>query len=110
MTTKPPTVITRQYWNHQPIVSQLLPLLQEIVSHSRTFTEEEPLEIVNGCEILKKIKSKHLGIVAAVLLTHAVPAEGVVVEAGVLHQCYPLLPARGHIRAVVLVQILPEEG
>lgn len=54
--------------------------------------------------------SKHLGIVAAVLLSHAVPAQGVVVEAGVLHQCYPLLPARGHIGAVVLVQILPEEG
>lgn len=44
------------------------------------------------------------------LLSHAVPAEGVVVEAGVLHQRYPLLPARGHIGAVVLVQVLPEKG
>lgn len=53
---------------------------------------------------------KHLEVVAAVLLADSVPAEGVVVEAGVLHQRYPLLPARGHIRAVVLVQILPKEG
>lgn len=58
----------------------------------------------------ENIRKKHLGVVAAVLLSHAVPAEGVVVEAGVLHQCYPLLPARGHVGAVVLVQILPEEG
>lgn len=43
-------------------------------------------------------------------LSYSVPAEGVVVEARVLHQRYPFLPARGHIGAVVLVQIFPEEG
>lgn len=58
----------------------------------------------------QKTNSKHLAIVAAVLLSHAVPAEGVVVEAGVLHQRYPLFPARGHIGAVVLIKILSEEG
>lgn len=55
MTTKPPSVIAGQYWNHRPIVSQLLPLLQEIVSHNRNSTEEEPPEMVGGCEILQKI-------------------------------------------------------
>lgn len=54
MTTKGPTVIAGRYWNRQPFVSELLPLLQEIVSHNRDATEEEPLETVGGCEILKK--------------------------------------------------------
>lgn len=53
---------------------------------------------------------KHLRVVAAVLLAYSVPAKRVVVEARVLHQRYPLLPARGHIRAIVLVQVLPKEG
>lgn len=53
---------------------------------------------------------QYLRVVTAVLLAYSVPAEGVVVEARVLHQRYPLLPARGHIRAVVLIQILPKEG
>lgn len=53
---------------------------------------------------------KYLWVVAAVLLAYSVPAEGVVVKARVLHQRYPFLPARGHIRAVVLIQILPKEG
>lgn len=55
MTTKGPTVIAGRYWNRQPFVSELLPLLQEIVSHNRDATEEEPLETVGGCEILKKL-------------------------------------------------------
>lgn len=53
---------------------------------------------------------KYLLVVTAVLLACSVPAQGVVVEAGVFHQRYPLLPARGHIRAIVLIQILPKEG
>ena len=51
-----------------------------------------------------------LGVVPAVLLADSVPAERVVVEAGVLDQSHPLTPAGGHVGAVVLVQVLPEEG
>lgn len=52
----------------------------------------------------------YLRVVTAVLFSDSVPAEGVVVEAWVFHQCHPFLPARGHIGAIVLVQILPKEG
>jgi len=52
----------------------------------------------------------YLGVDAAVFLSRSVAAEGVVVEARVLHQRDPLLPARGHVGAVVLVQIFTKEG
>lgn len=49
-------------------------------------------------------------VVEAVLLPDAIPAQGVVVEAGVLHQPHPLSPSGRHVGAVVFIQVLPEEG
>lgn len=60
--------------------------------------------------VISQVECKYLRVVTAVFLSYSVPAEGVVVEAWVLHQCYPFLPARGHIGAIVLIQILPKEG
>lgn len=54
--------------------------------------------------------NKYLWVITAMFLSYSIPAKGVVVETGVLHQCYPFLPARGHIGAIVLIQILPKEG
>lgn len=51
-----------------------------------------------------------LRVLRAVLLADAVAAQRVVVEAAVLHQAQPLPPAGRHVRPVVLVQVLPEEG
>lgn len=44
------------------------------------------------------------------LLQDSISAQGVVIEARVLHQCYPLLPSRWHIGAIVFIQIFPKEG
>ena len=52
----------------------------------------------------------HLGVLLAMLLANAISAEGVVVETRVLHQCQPLPPSRGHIGAIILIQVLSEEG
>lgn len=52
----------------------------------------------------------YLGVLRSMLLTDAISAEGVVVETGVLHQRYPFSPSRGHIGAVILIQIFAKEG
>lgn len=52
----------------------------------------------------------HLGVLGAVLLLHPVPAERVVIKAGVFKEADPLLPARRHVGAIVLIQVLPEES
>lgn len=52
----------------------------------------------------------HLGVVKAVLLLHSIPAERVVIKAGVFKEADPLLPARGHVGAVVFIKVLPEES
>lgn len=53
---------------------------------------------------------KYLHVVAAVFLSYSIPAERVVVESRVLHECDPFFPARGNIGAIVLVQILSKKG
>lgn len=53
---------------------------------------------------------ENLSACLTMFLSYSIPAEGVIVEARVLHQRYPLPPARGHIGAVVLIQILSKEG
>lgn len=52
----------------------------------------------------------YLGVIEAVFLLHPVPTERVVIETGVFKEADPLLPARWHIGAVVLVKVLPEES
>lgn len=44
------------------------------------------------------------------LLLVAVPADGVIVEAGIFDQSDPLAPPRRNVAAVVLVEVLAEEG
>lgn len=44
------------------------------------------------------------------LLLHSIPAERVVIKAGVFKEADPLLPARGHVGAVVFIKVLPEES
>lgn len=51
-----------------------------------------------------------LWVLGSVLLSDAVAAERVVVEAAVLHQAQPLPPAGRDVASVVLVQVLPEES
>lgn len=53
---------------------------------------------------------KYPSVVAAVFLSYSISAEGVVVESWVLHQRNPFLPARGYIRAIVLIQIFSKKG
>ena len=50
------------------------------------------------------------GVVGAMLLLHPVPAECVVIKPGVLKQSDPLLPARRHVRAVVLIEVFSKES
>lgn len=50
-----------------------------------------------------------LWVFKSMFLSDAVPAQGVVIEAGILHHCDPLSPARGNVSTVILIQILPEE-
>lgn len=52
----------------------------------------------------------YLGVFRAVLLLVAVPADGVIVEAGIFDQSDPLAPPRRNVAAVVLVEVLAEEA
>lgn len=52
----------------------------------------------------------YLGVFRAVLLLVAIPADGVIVEAGVFDQSDPLAPPRRNVAAVVLVEVLAEEA
>lgn len=52
----------------------------------------------------------YLGVVRAVLFLVAVPADSVIVEAGIFDQSDPLAPPRRDVAAVVLVEVLAEEG
>lgn len=40
----------------------------------------------------------------------AVPTDGVIIETGIFDQPHPLSPPRRDVAAVVLVEVLPEEG
>lgn len=60
--------------------------------------------------VLWKKTADNLRILWAMLFSDPVPAQCVVVETRVLHQCYPFSPARRHIRAIILIQILPKKG
>lgn len=59
---------------------------------------------------LSHIGETYLGIVRAVLLLVAVPADGVIVETGIFDQSDPLAPPRRNVAAVVLVEVLAKEG
>lgn len=58
----------------------------------------------------KKPAGTYLGVVRAVLLLVAVPTDCVIIEAGIFDESHPLAPPRRNVAAVVLVQVLPEEG
>lgn len=57
----------------------------------------------------KRQQVDNLRVLCAMLFSDSIPAQCVVVETRVLHQCYPFSPARRNIRAIVLIQILPKE-
>lgn len=59
---------------------------------------------------LSDVGETYLGIVCAVLLLVAVPADGVIVETGIFDQSDPLTPPRRNVAAVVLVEVLAKEG
>lgn len=52
----------------------------------------------------------YLGILCPVLFLVAVPTDGVIIETGIFDQPHPLAPPRRDVAAVVLVEVLPEEG
>lgn len=63
-----------------------------------------------GNSLLEKRVHQYLPVITAVFLSHSISAEGVVVKARIFHQRHPLLPSRGHVGAIVLIQILSKKG
>lgn len=61
-----------------------------------------------SCEV--KPAGTYLGIVSPVLLLVTVPADCVIIEAGIFDEADPLAPPRRNVAAVVLVEVFPEES
>lgn len=51
-----------------------------------------------------------LRVLSSVFLSESIAAQRVVVKAAVFHQSKPLLPPRGDIGAIILIQIFSKEG
>lgn len=59
---------------------------------------------------MSHVRETYLGVVRAVLLLVAVPADGVIVETGIFDQSDPLAPPRRNVAAVVLVEVLAKKA
>lgn len=59
---------------------------------------------------MKNQESTYLGIVCAVFLFVAVPADGVIIEAGVFDQSDPFAPPRRDIASIVLIEVFAKES
>ena len=52
----------------------------------------------------------YLGIVSTVFLLETIPTDSVIIEAGIFDQSDPFTPPRWDVAAIVLIEVLAEEG
>lgn len=58
----------------------------------------------------KNYVNTYLGIICTMLLLVTIPADGVVIEAGIFYQSNPFAPPRWDIATIVLIEVLAKES
>lgn len=59
---------------------------------------------------LRDYGNTYLGIICSMFLLVAIPTDSVIIEAGIFYQSNPFAPPGWDVAAVVLIEVLAEEG